>query len=95
MEENKKTKKKNLLQFYTPAIVFYPAAFIYFELLLKALDNYNTITYSSIAITVLFSIAAGLLFAFVFTIIRPVILSRILSSLTLIFLYIVFCVEHD
>ena len=98
MEENKKTKKKkkkNLLQFYTPAIVFYPAAFIYFELLLKALDNYNTITYSSFAITVLFSIAAGLLFAFIFTLIRPVILSRILSSLTLIFLYIVFCVEHD
>ncbi|MBR5916975.1 MAG: LTA synthase family protein [Lachnospiraceae bacterium] len=33
--------------------------------------------------------------AFVFTLIRPVILSRILSAITLIFLYLVFCVEHD
>ncbi|MBP5493954.1 MAG: LTA synthase family protein [Lachnospiraceae bacterium] len=59
------------------------------------MDNYNVITYSSIAITVLFSIAAGLVLAFVFTLIRPVILSRILSAITLIFLYLVFCVEHD
>ena len=76
-------------------MVFYPAAIIYFELLLKALDNYNVITYSSLAITVLFSIAAGLFLAFVFTLIRPVILSRILSAITLIFLWLVFCVEHD
>ncbi|MBP5529998.1 MAG: LTA synthase family protein [Lachnospiraceae bacterium] len=33
--------------------------------------------------------------AFIFTLIRPVILSRILSAVTLIFLWIVFCVEHD
>ena len=95
MEDAKKKKNKNILKFYTPAIVFYPSAIIYFELLLKALDNYNVITYSSLAITVLFSIAAGLFLAFVFTLIRPVILSRILSAITLIFLYLVFCVEHD
>ena len=95
MEDTKKKNNKNRLKFYTPAIVFYPAAIIYFELLLKALDNYNVITYSSLAITVLFSIAAGLFLAFVFTLIRPVILSRILSAITLIFLYLVFCVEHD
>jgi phosphoglycerol transferase MdoB-like AlkP superfamily enzyme len=95
MKETEKKKNNRLLQFYTPAFVFYPAAIIYFELLLKALDNYNIITYSSLAITVLFSIAAGLFLAFVFTLIRPVILSRILSAITLIFLYLVFCVEHD
>ena len=95
MEDSKKKKNKNILKFYTPAIVFYPAAIIYFELLLKALDNYNVISYSSLAITVLFSIAAGLVLAFIFTLIRPVILSRILSAVTLIFLWIVFCVEHD
>ena len=95
MKETEKKKNNRLLLFYTPAMVFYPAAIIYFELLLKALDNYNVITYSSLAITVLFSIAAGLFLAFVFTLIRPVILSRILSAITLIFLYLVFCVEHD
>ena len=95
MKEDKKKKNKNILKFYTPALVFYPAAIIYFELLLKALDNYNVITYTSVAITVLFSIAAGLILAFVFTLIRPVILSRILSALTLILIWVVFCVEHD
>ena len=95
MKDTNKKKKNNLLQFYIPAIVFYPSAIIYFELLLKALDTYNPITYTSLAITVLFSVAAGLFMAFIFTLIRPVILSRILSAVTLIFLWIVFCVEHD
>ena len=95
MKDTNKKKKNNLLQFYIPAIVFYPSAIIYFELLLKALDTYNPITYTSLAITVLFSVAAGLFMAFIFTLIRPVILSRILSAVTLIFLWIVFCFEHD
>ena len=95
MEDSKKKKNKNILKFYTPAIVFYPAAILYFELLLKALDTYNVITYSSLAITVLFSIAAGLLLAFIFTLIRPVVLSRILSALTLIIIWVAFCIEHD
>ena len=86
---------KNQHKSYIPALIFYPLAIVFFELSLKLLDGYNSPWNSSLAVTVCFSLAAGLLLALIFTVIRPVILSRILSGITLLLIWIVFCVEYD
>ena len=86
---------KNQHKSYIPALIFYPLAIVFFELSLKLLDGYNSPWNSSLAVTVCFSLAAGLLLALIFTVIRPVILSRILSGITLLLIWLVFCVEYD
>ena len=80
---------------YLAALLFYPLAICFLELLLKGLDQYNTFLDISLLPTVLFSLATGFLLAFVFLLIKPVVLSRILSGITMFLLWIIFCVEFD
>ncbi|MBO4346786.1 MAG: LTA synthase family protein [Lachnospiraceae bacterium] len=87
--------KKNKIRSALPAVIFYPLAILYFELMLKGMDEYNTFFDISLLTTILFSLAVGFLLALIFSLIRPVVLSRILSGLTLIALWLVFCVEYD
>ncbi|MCR4649048.1 MAG: hypothetical protein K5776_08220, partial [Lachnospiraceae bacterium] len=86
---------KASIKTYLPALIFYPVTIVFCELMLKFTDNYNSPWNVSILTTVLFSISAGLLFCLIFTLIRPVILSRILSGITIALLWILFCVEYD
>ena len=92
---NDKSNSNSSLSNYIPALVFYPLAIVFFELVLKFLDGYNSPWNLSLPVTVCFSLAAGLLLALIFTAIRPVILSRILSGITLLLIWLVFCVEYD
>ncbi len=86
---------KASIKSYLPALIFYPLTIVFYELMLKFTDNYNSPWNASILTTVLFSISAGLLFCLIFTLIRPVILSRILSGITIAALWVLFCVEYD
>ena len=80
---------------YLAALLFYPLAICFLELLLKGLDQYDTFLDISLLPTVLFSLATGFLLAFVFLLIKPVVLSRILSGITMFALWLIFCVEFD
>lgn len=90
MSDNNEGREK-----YLAALIFYPLAVLFWELLLKGLDRYNTFLDISLLPTALFSLAVGFLLAFIFLLIRPVLLSRILSGITLFALWVVFCVEFD
>ncbi len=89
--EDKNKKERS----YIPALIFYPFAIVFFELALKFMDDYNSPWNISLPVTILFSVSLGLLLAFLFTLIRPVLLSRILSGVTLLLIWLVFCVEYD
>ncbi len=80
---------------YLAALLFYPLAILFWELLLKGLDRVNPFLDISLVPTVLFSLATGFLLAFIFLIIKPVVLSRILSGITLFALWVIFCIEFD
>lgn len=80
---------------YLPALLFYPFAVTFWELLLKGLDRYNTFLDISLLPTILFSLSAGFVLTFIFLLIRPVVLSRILSGITLFVLWVLFCIEFD
>ena len=80
---------------YLAALLYYPLAILFWELLLKGLDHNNPFLDISLLPTVLFSLAAGLLLSFLFLFIRPVVLSRILSGVLLVALWVIFCVEFD
>jgi hypothetical protein len=89
--EDKNKKERS----YIPALIFYPFTIVFFELALKFMDDYNSPWNISLPVTILFSVSFGLLLAFLFTLIRPVLLSRILSGVTLLLIWLVFCVEYD
>ena len=78
-----------------PALIYYPVTILFFELFLKFFDHVNAPWTYSILPTVLFSLGTGFLLAFLFLFIRPVILSRILSGITVIALWLFFCIEFD
>ena len=95
VDKSYKNSKKNRIKAALPAVIFYPLAILYFELMLKGMDEYNTFFDISLLTTILFSLAVGFLLALIFSLIRPVVLSRILSLITLIILWLIFCVEYD
>ena len=96
MTESDNTKKQvNTLKTYIPALIFYPLAIVFWELSLKFMDSYNSPWNITLAVTFLFAVAAGLLLAFIFTALRPIVLSRILSGIVLIAIWVFFCFEHD
>lgn len=88
-------QQSNTLKTYIPALIYYPLAIVFWELSLKFMDSYNSPWNISLAITFLFAAAAGLLLAFIFTAVRPVVLSRILSAIVIIALWVIFCIEYD
>ena len=91
-DKNKKDERKQSL---LPAFIFYPLAILFFEFLLRVLDNYNGFWDFSIVPMALFSLAFGDFLAFLFLLIRPAWLSRILSFVILLALWLVFCIEFD
>ena len=87
---NKKERKTIL-----PALFFYPLAIVYFELFLKFADRYNNPLNITLLPTILFSLGTGFLMTFFFLLLRPTLLSRILSGILITVLWIFFCVELD
>ena len=96
-EKQKKEKKRHAInRSFLPTLLFYPLAMLYFELFLKLLDSNveNPWGFPLIPIVV-YSLFAGLLMSVLFWLIRPVLLSRILSGLTMVLLWVFFCIEFD
>ena len=87
----KKKERKTIL----PALIFYPLAITYFELFLKFADRYNNPFNISLLPTILFSLGTGFLLTFFFLLLRPSVLSRILSGISVVALWVFFCVELD
>ena len=95
MTEEKKNKNIFINKKHTPALIYYPLTILFFELLLKGLDSYTPFFDLALLPITLFSVGFGLLLACIFLYIKPVVLSRILSAITLIALWVIFCVEFD
>ena len=74
---------------------FYPVVIIFWELLLRALDEVNPFWDISLIPVVLFSLSAGFLLAFIFRIIPRPRLSRILSGIVLFILCFLYFLEYN
>ncbi len=75
------------------ALIFYPLLILYWELLLRALDEVNPFFGISLIPVFLFSLSAGFLLAFVFLLIKNEKLSRILSGILLCILCFLYFFE--
>lgn len=77
------------------ALIFYPAIIIYWELLLRALDEVNPFSGISLIPVVLFSLSTGFLLAFIFLALKSPRVSRILSGIILALLCFLFVFEYN
>ncbi|MCR4586002.1 MAG: sulfatase-like hydrolase/transferase [Lachnospiraceae bacterium] len=77
------------------ALIFYPLAIVFWEMLLRILDDVNPFWDISLIPMVLFSLSFGFLLSFVFLIIKNKRFSRILSAIVLFLLAFVFFFEYN
>ncbi len=84
-----KTKKNALL------FIFFPLTILFYELFLRLFDSSTPFFDIALLPIVLFSVGLGLLISFILYLIKPNILSRILTVIVCAVLWVIFCVEYD